>query len=275
MEFALRNKDRILDMYKDGCSSYEIAESFNTYSTKILRALKFLGKLLHNDESHYKRDYSDAQKLALKKGRAKHPTEGKTLNNDHKEKIGISRSKAYHALSDSEKLEISKISKKNWDLLGKSKQEEIRVLALESVRVASKLGSKTERHLHNGLMKNRYTVEFHKTGLVFGTTLEVDLFLPEMKTAIEIDGPGHFIPIWGEEKLAKQKIADMAKQGILLNNGYVILRIKQIDKSISLTKMNHLLSLVISEIEAISIKFPEPKNRLIEIEVKDGQARRI
>ena len=47
MEFALRNKDRILDMYKDGCSSYEIAESLNTYSTKILRALKFLGKVLH------------------------------------------------------------------------------------------------------------------------------------------------------------------------------------------------------------------------------------
>lgn len=275
MEFALRNKDRILDMYKDGCSSYEIAESLNTYSTKILRALKFLGKILHNDESHYKRDYSDAQKLALEKGRAKHPTEGKTLDKDHKEKIGISRSKAYHALSDSDKLEISKISKKNWDLLGKAKQEEIRVLALESVRVASKLGSKTERHLHNGLMKSGYTVEFHKTGLVFGTTLEVDLFLPEIKTAIEIDGPGHFLPIWGEEKLAKQQIADMAKQGILLNNNYVILRIKQIDKSISLTKMNHLLSLVLSEVEAISTKFPEPKNRLIEIEVKDGQARRI
>jgi hypothetical protein len=33
--------------------------------------------------------------------------------------------------------------------------------------------------------------------------------------------------------------------------------------------------LVLSEIEAISTKFPEPKNRLIEIEVKDGQARRI
>ncbi len=29
-------------------------------------------------------------------------------------------------------------------------------------------------------------VVFHKTDLVFGTNLEVDLFLPELKTAIEI-----------------------------------------------------------------------------------------
>lgn len=275
MEFALKNKDRILDLYSSGCSSYEIAESLNTYSTKILRALKFLGKVLHNDENHYKRDYSEAQRLALEKGRAKHPTEGKSLEKNHKERIGASRSKAYHSLSEDEKKRISDMSKKNWEALGKAKQEEIRSLALESVRVASKMGSKTERHLNNGLMKAGYTVEFHKSGLVFGNNLEVDLFLPEIKTAIEIDGPGHFLPIWGDEKLMKQKIADTAKQGILINNGYVLIRIRQIDKSISLTKMNHLLSLILKEIEAIQNSFPRQKDRLIEIEVKDGQTRRI
>lgn len=275
MEFALKNKDQILRMYHEGCSSYEIAESLSTYSTKILRSLTYLGKLLHDDENHYKRNYSDAQKIALEKGRSKHPTEGKNLDKIHKEKIGLSRSKAYQSLSDEEKKKIAEISKKNWDALGKAKQEEIRYLALESVRNASKFGSKTERHLNNGLAKAGYSVEFHKTGLVFDTNLEVDLFLPEVKTAIEIDGPSHFNPIWGEEKLVKQQIADTAKQGILINSGYVIIRVRQIDKSISLTKMNHLLSLVLKEVESIREKFPSPKNRLIEIEVKDGQARRI
>lgn len=275
MEFALKNKDQILRMYHEGCSSYEIAESLSTYSTKILRSLTYLGKLLHDDENHYKRNYSDAQKIALEKGRSKHPTEGKTLDKNHKEKIGSSRSKAYQSLSDEEKRKISEMSKKNWDALGRAKQEEIRSLALESVRYASKFGSKTERHLNNGLVKAGYSVEFHKTGLVFGNNLEVDLFLPEVKTAIEIDGPSHFLPIWGEEKLTKQQIADTAKQGILINSGYVVIRIRQIDKSISLTKMNHLLSLVLLEVEAIKDKFPSSKNRLIEIEVKNGQARRI
>ena len=146
---------------------------------------------------------------------------------------------------------------------------------MESIRYASKHGSKTERHLNNGLSKAGYAVEFHKTDLVFGTTLEVDLFLPEVKTAIEIDGPGHFLPIWGEEKLTKQQIADTAKQGILINSGYVIIRIRQIDKSISLTKMNHLLELILTEIESIRKKFPSSKRRLIEIEVKDGETKRI
>lgn len=275
MEFALKNKDEILDMYHRGCSSYEIAESLNTYSTKVLRSLKFLGKLLHDNEEYFKRNYSEAQKLALEKGRSKHPTEGKKLDNVHKQKIGESRSKAYHNLTNEEKQKISEMSKKNWDALGRAKQEEIRGLAMESVRYASKHGSKTERHLNNGLSKAGYAVEFHKTDLVFGTTLEVDLFLPEVKTAIEIDGPGHFLPIWGEEKLTKQQIADTAKQGILINSGYVIIRIRQIDKSISLTKMNHLLELILTEIESIRKKFPSSKRRLIEIEVKDGETKRI
>lgn len=262
-------------MYNRGCSSYEIAESLSTYSTKILRALKFLGKLLHDDEDYFKRDYSEAQKLALEKGRARHPTEGKKLDSIHKKKIGESRSKAYHSLSEEEKKRISEMSKANWQALGKAKQEEIRSLALESVRQASKLGSKTERHLNNGLSKLGYKVEFHKTDLVFGNALEVDLFLPEVKTAIEIDGPGHFLPIWGPEKLIKQQIADTAKQGILINSGYVIIRIRQIDKSISLTKMNHLLDLIVREVESIKNKFPSQTKRLIEIEVKDGQTRRI
>jgi very-short-patch-repair endonuclease len=275
MEFAIKNKDHIIGMYNRGCSSYEIAESLSTYSTKILRALKFLGKLLHDDEDYFKRDYSEAQKLALEKGRARHPTEGKKLDSIHKKKIGESRSKAYHSLSEEEKKRISEMSKANWQALGKAKQEEIRSLALESVRQASKLGSKTERHLNNGLAKLGYKVEFHKTDLVFGNTLEVDLFLPEVKTAIEIDGPGHFLPIWGPEKLIKQQIADTAKQGILINSGYVIIRIRQIDKSISLTKMNHLLDLIVREVESIKNKFPSQTKRLIEIEVKDGQTRRI
>ena len=67
MKFARENKDQILHLHNEGCSSYEIAEKLGTYSTKILRALKFLGA-----ES---RDYSTAQKNALNRGRSKIPTE--------------------------------------------------------------------------------------------------------------------------------------------------------------------------------------------------------
>lgn len=275
MEFALKNRDKILKMYDDGLSSYEMAETLNTYSTKILRALAYLGELIHKDKSSFKRDYSEAQKMALQNGRSRHPTEGKSLDKNHKEKIGESRSKAYRGLSDLEKKRISQTSKESWNALGKVKQEEIRALALKAVRDASRDGSKTERHLKNGLTNAGYMVEFHKTNLVSGSNLEVDLFLSEIRTAIEIDGPGHFIPIWGDMKLIKQQVSDTTKQGILINSGYVILRIRQVDKSISLTKMNHLLGLIIEEIKKIQDKFPDKSNRLIEIEVKDGESRRI
>jgi very-short-patch-repair endonuclease len=275
MEFAVKNKDKILQMYEDGYSSYEMAEKLDTYSTKILRCLEFLGGLIHNDKLFFKRSYSEAQKIALQKGRSKHPTEGKVLERKHKEKIGKSRSMAYANLSDQDKEKVSQSSKKSWNALGKAKQGEIRTLALEAVRNAGKFGSKTEVFLKQNLTRLGYTVEFHKTNLVPNSKLEVDLFLPEIKTAIEIDGPGHFLPIWGEEKLIKQQTADFAKQGILIDKGYLVLRIRQVDKHISLTRINNLTQLVLQEIEKIRDKFPDKNNRLIEIEVKNGESRRI
>jgi len=268
MEFAIKNKDKIIKLYVDeGKSSYEIAESLNTYSTKILRALDFLGV--------EKRNYSEAQSNSLKTGRTIHPTKGKKLKEEHKKRIGSQRSKAWASLSEEERTRLSNIGKKNWDELPKSKKEEMRRMALEAVREASKIGSKTERHLNNALTEKGYAVIFHKNGLVPGSKLEVDLFLPEIKTAIEIDGPGHFLPIWGEEKLQKQQSSDIIKQGILINHGYVILRIRQIDKSISLTRMNKLLDVILAEVEKIKKKFPSKKNRLIEIEVHNGEAKRL
>lgn len=262
-------------MYKQGYSSYKMAEELNTNSTRVLRALTFLGEKFHGDGKFYKRSYSEAQKMAIENGRAKHPTKGKKLDSSHKEKIGKARSLAYHSLSVEEKQKIAQTSKDNWDALGKVKQEEIRALAMDAVRYASKNGSKTERHLYHGLMKLGYSVELHKTGLVPGSNLEVDLFIPELKTAIEVDGCGHFLPIWGEEKLQKQRSSDTIKQGIMLSHGYVLLRIRQIDKSISLTRMNHILELILQELESIQEKFPTPNNRLIEIEVHNGEAKRL
>lgn len=275
MEFAVKNKDLIIQMYEDGLSSYEMAEKLDTYSTKILRCLEFLGSLIHNDKSFFKRSYSEAQKIALQKGRSKHPTEGKILEEKHKERIGKSRSMAYNNLSETEKGKISKVCKDNWKALGKNKQQEIRLLALDAVRHAGKFGSKTEVFLKQNLTQLGYTVEFHKTNLVPNSKLEVDLFLPEIKTAIEIDGPSHFLPIWGDKKLAKQQTADTIKQGILINSGYLVLRIRQVDKSISLTRINGLTQLVLQELKKIRDKFPDKNNRLIEIEVKNGESRRI
>jgi len=63
--------------------------------------------------------------------------------------------------------------------------------------------------------------------------------------------------------------------GILIDHGYAILRIRQVDKSISMTRMNKLLEVVLSELDKINKKFPSKKKRLIEIEVQNGEAKRL
>lgn len=260
MEFAKKNRDAIVHLYvEQGKSSYEVADALNTYSTKILRALDYLGIP--------KRNYSDAQTKALEQGRSVHPTKGKKLKESHKQKIGKQRSKAWSNLTAEERAKISEMSKKQWQEKSDSEKRELQRLAHEAVREASKNGSKTERFLKNNLESKGYNVIFHKTNLVPHSSLEVDLFIPEMKTAIEIDGPSHFLPIWGQKKLTKQQSDDIIKQGILIDAGYVVIRVKQPQKSVSVTKMLDLLSTIENELEKIKTKFPSPKNRLIEIEV--------
>jgi hypothetical protein len=107
MQFARQYKEQIISMYEEGYSSYEIAESLGTYSTKILRALKFLGV--------EKRDYSNAQKVALERGRSKKPIErGEKLSDKHKLAVSEGRAKAWSEVSDEERERLSQIGKEQW-----------------------------------------------------------------------------------------------------------------------------------------------------------------
>lgn len=268
MEFAKRNRNAIIKKYVDeGKSSYQVAEELGTYSTKILRALDYLGI--------ERRDYSSAQSNAMDQGRSKHPTKGKKLSAKHKKSLGKAKTKYWQEMSDLERDRLSQMSKEAWDRKTDEEKEELRKLALEAVRQAGQNGSKTERYLSHRLRDAGYSIVFHKTNLVPHSKLEVDLFVPELRTAIEIDGPAHFLPIWGDEKLQKQQSADLIKQGILMDNGYVVLRLRQIDKKLSMTKLDQIFNAIIVELEKIGEQFPDRKNRLIEIEVKNGRTKRV
>ena len=111
-----------------------------------------------------------------------------------------------------------------------------------------------------------YDVIFHKRGLVSNDKLEVDLFVPSIKTAIEIDGPAHFLPIWGEENLQKHIRADAEKAGLLINRGFVVLRVKNLIRNLSSKNMRDALSQITDELVKIENKFPPVSKRLIEIE---------
>jgi very-short-patch-repair endonuclease len=258
-QFLEKYKEYIIDQYtKENKSTYEIAQEIGTYPNKIRRTLNTLGVDL--------RDRSSAQTVAIQSGRHEHPTRGKKRTEAEKVAISNGMASFWENMEDSERERRANLSKEQWASMSEEEKANLRKLAAEAVRKASKEGSKIEKFIYEGLTDAGYQVIFHKRGLIPNENMEVDLFVPGIKTAIEIDGPAHFLPIWGEVNLQKHIRSDAQKAGLLLNRGYVILRVKNLIKNISQKRMRDILAQVIDELEKIDNKFPPQSKRLIEIQ---------
>jgi len=216
----VEKKQIILQEYQKNCLSFgEIAKKYNTYSNQIRRdAIKFKIKI---------RDKSDAQKTALKSGRHKHPTKGQTRSEITKNKIGKGVLESWESLSDKELNRRKGLAKANWEKLDDEEKQYILQKANQAVRASSNTGSKLEIHIFNKLLSNGYEAQFHKEHTLLNTKLQIDLFLPKIGVAIEIDGPSHHLPVWGEDSLQKSKKYDNKKNGLILGKGLVLIRIKQ------------------------------------------------
>jgi len=254
------SRDYLIEEYvHKGRSFADIAGEFGTYPNKIRReAIRF---------GISPRDKSSAQKKALKSGRHKHPTKGKKRSNETKIKISDSVSDSWKALSEKEYNKRVSQAKDRWDKMPKEDKESLMRSASEGVRRAGKEGSKMEKFLAERLRESGYVVQFHRKGLIPNEKLEVDLFLPELKTAIEIDGPAHFFPIWGEESLARNLRSDAQKTGLLITAGFAILRVKHLTKHISGKHMRDLSNMIMVELKQIELGFPPEDKRLIEVEI--------
>lgn len=80
--------------------------------------------------------------------------------------------------------------------------------------------SKAETYLLN-LIKNDfptlYITENDRT--ILPSKLEIDLFIKDFNLAIELNGPVHYFPIYGEDRLRKCKNKDLLKQEEIHNLG--------------------------------------------------------
>jgi very-short-patch-repair endonuclease len=255
------NEEYIVEQYsvkhKSTCS---IAKELNTYPKKIERILKKNGQQL--------RDKSEAQSLALKSGRIEHPTRGKKRTEQEKDKIGIAIRQNWKEMPKSKKDEFCSQVKKRWDEMSAIKKRELQEMAGRALRQASIDGSKAEKILRIKLEKLGYDVMLHKNNLIPGD-FEIDLFLPQLQTIIEIDGPQHFLPLWGEDKLRKIIKSDERKNGLLLAHGYCVIRIKYLCKHMTRSIGNKLCKLVLDYISSIENKFPPKGQRFIELEINN------
>jgi len=252
-----QKKDLIITEYELKNKSFrEIAEQNNTYANKIRRdAIKYKITI---------RDKSEAQKKALSSGRAEHPTKGKERPQEIKDKIGYGVMTSWENLDDVTLKQRADTARKNWENLPEDTKQNILHEANLAVRKASKTGSKLEKFLLNQLIKDGYRVDFHKEQILSNTKLQIDLFLPKLNVAIEVDGLSHFEPVWGQETLTRNKGYDSKKEGLILGKGLVLIRIKQV-KDFSRSRAKVIYSTLKELLDNISNKFPDSDNRNITI----------
>jgi len=250
-------EQKILKLYRDKqWSTYQIAEKLNTYPNKVRRILTKNGIVLRSSR--------DAQKNALKKGRASHPTKGQHMSETTKQKISESQGQVWDSLNKKEKEYRSKIGKKAWEEKTEEEKQAFIAQAHEAIRKSSRVGSKLEHFLLSELSARKTKVEFHKEQWLQNQNLQVDLYLPEYRAVIEVDGPSHFKPVWGQENLDKNIKADQQKTGLVLSSGLVMIRIKQ-DQSLTQRFMRNTLENLLSLLEKIHKDFPKDNERYFEI----------
>ena len=248
---------KVIELYcEENKSTYEIAKFLETYPNKVKRTL-----IKHGYEL---RDKSEAQKAALKSGRSSHPTAGKKRTKEEKVLISQSLVSYWDSMSDKERKKRTIQAKKNWDNMTAEQKEKMRSKGIAAIRVAAKEGSKLEKIFAHRIERAGYTVKMHEV-IIPAENLEIDLYIPALKTIIEVDGPSHFLPIWGEDKLQKQINADLRKSGALLSKGYAIIRVKSLGQE-SLAKREQLIGQVLTHIYEIADEFPPKSKRFIEVE---------
>jgi very-short-patch-repair endonuclease len=236
----------VVDKYfKEFKSIATIAKEHSTYPNDIRRMLLKGGFSL--------RDKSQAQKMSLATGQHEHPTKGKERSDEVKLKISKGLAANWDNISDDEKARRANISKENWHNMSVSEREAFRTAASKAILKAAKEGSKIEKIILTYLTDKGFRPLFHHEMMLPNERMQIDIFLPEMATAIEIDGPTHFMPIWGEDKLQKQISADNEKNGLLLSAGFSIVRVKYNVSKVTLkyqSELEEALTTVLEELSA-------------------------
>jgi very-short-patch-repair endonuclease len=211
--------------FDEGLSFNEIAKLLDSYSNKVRRDfIKFGFK---------PRSKAEAQANVLFWEKARHPTKGKKRSEEDKISISNTMAEMWRDMDEKSKEKRSNKAKKNWNKMSVKEQREFREKASTAMRQAATTGSKMEKLLSEFLLELGYNNTMHDELMLLNGNLQIDIYVPSLKLVIEVDGPTHYLPIWGEEKLAKTVNSDNEKNGLLLSDGYSVVRFKHIVKKIT------------------------------------------
>jgi len=250
-------EQQIIQLYKEeNFSTHQLAEKFSTYPNKIRRLLKKHGVEL--------RSKGEAQKIALEEGRTEHPTKGKVMKASTKLKISEKQGELWDNMPEEKRQQRVETGKDSWNKKTAAEREALIKKAHEAVQEASRIGSKLEHFVLEELTKAGFVVEFHKEHWLQNNRLQIDLFVPELRTAIEVDGPSHFRPVWGIDNLIKNQKADRQKTGLVLGQGLVLIRVKM-EKKFSQRYARQTAKNLLEILNSIENIYPKKDERYFEL----------
>ena len=263
MKFAIQNKTDIIKMYVDEkLNATDIAKKYNTDPNKILRALKYLKIEI--------RSKSEIQSELLSSGKVTHPTKGKTLTDETKEKISRSSHEKWLEKSDEEKERFRQEKKLAWQNRTDAEKNNFESKSVAAIIKAAREGSKAEKKIMEMLQEAGYNPLHHHKPLA-KEKLEVDILLPDNRVAIEIDGLSHYSPIWGDANFSRVVKADTEKNGILILNGFCVIRIKNTVNTVTQFMYTETCKTLIDILKSIEIKFPDMDKRIIHVDIENGE----
>tara|TARA_R100000306_G_scaffold62302_1_gene68341 strand:- start:606 stop:1370 length:765 start_codon:yes stop_codon:yes gene_type:complete len=250
-------EQQIIQLYQEeNLSTHHLADKFSTYPNKIRRILKKHGVQLRNK--------GEAQKIALEQGRTAHPTKGKAMKDSTKLKISESQGELWDNMTEEQRQERIDNGRESWNKKTAAEREDLIKKAHEAVQEASRIGSKMENSLLKELTKKGFRIDFHKEHWLQNHRLQIDLFIPNLRVAVEIDGPSHFKPVWGMEQLIKNQKADRQKTGLILAQGLVLVRVKM-EKKFSQRYARQTLISLLQILNKIKAQYPPEDERYFEI----------
>lgn len=236
------------DLYfNQNMSVSEIAAKYNTYPKQIERELKRGGYEL--------RTRGEAQKIRLDSGKAPHPTEGKEMSEETKIKISEGLHESWSNISDEEMERRRQMSR---DFMNsRPDKDEVVKKGQEAIKKAAVEGSILEKYVADALNMEGYYVLVHQKHVIQDRKMHLDLLLPNERIAIEIDGPAHHEELWKDSDLGEIQSRDAKKNGLLMLNGYNIIRVKQ-DQGLSDYFKRKVTTEVLATIKTI-IANPRPE----------------
>lgn len=243
--------------HEEKLSLREIAKLFTMSLGKISR--------LFQKYEIQPRSKSEVQKDKIQSGKVEHPTKGKKLSEETKRKISDVQSADWKNNPES-RAKAAEATRLYWSEMDEQKKKELLGKCGNGIREASKKGSKLEHLLSDAIIKNGFASISHKTRVLPNEDLEFDLYIPEIATIIEVDGPSHSKVIWNEKTLEKNKKRDKEKSGTALNMGFNFVRVIQ-DRNLTDKYVRVLSEKLVNTLK--EIKRTRPKSFYVEINEND------